>query len=39
MNDVKSYVPPFELNKPIQLAVIAEVVESKNADFKTGTFV
>ncbi|MDA6071600.1 NADP-dependent oxidoreductase [Flavobacterium sp. AC] len=39
MNDIKSYVPPFELNKPIQSAVIAEVVESKNADFKTGTFV
>ncbi|KUJ63046.1 NADP-dependent oxidoreductase [Flavobacteriaceae bacterium CRH] len=39
MNDGKSYVPSFELNRPIQSAVIAQVMESKNADFKTGTFV
>ncbi|MDZ4680256.1 MAG: NADP-dependent oxidoreductase [Saprospiraceae bacterium] len=39
MNDTKSYVPPFELNKPIQSGVIAEVIESKHADFKKGDFV
>jgi NADPH-dependent curcumin reductase CurA len=38
MNDSKSYVPPFELNKPIQSGIIAEVVESKHAKFKTGDF-
>lgn len=39
MNDAKSYVPPFELNKPIQSGIIAEVIESKHADFKRGDFV
>lgn len=39
MNDAKSYVPPFELNKPIQSGIIAEVLESKHADFKKGNFV
>ena len=39
MNDSKSYVPPFELNKPIQSAIIAEVIESKKTGFKKGDFV
>jgi|TARA_R110000737_G_scaffold104095_1_gene137267 NADPH-dependent curcumin reductase CurA len=39
MNDAKSYVPPFELNKPIQSGIIAEVIDSKQADFKKGDFV
>lgn len=39
MNDAKSYVPPFELNKPIQSGIIAEVMESKQVDFKKGDFV
>lgn len=39
MSDAKSYVPPFELNKPIQSGMIAEIVESKNADFKVGDYV
>jgi len=39
MNDAKSYFPPFELNKPIQSGVIAEVIDSKHADFKKGDFV
>ncbi|MCH6236076.1 NADP-dependent oxidoreductase [Cognataquiflexum rubidum] len=39
MNDVKSYTPAFELNKPIQSGIIAEVIESKHADFKKGDFV
>jgi NADPH-dependent curcumin reductase CurA len=28
MNDAKSYVPPFELHKPIQSGIIAVVMES-----------
>lgn len=39
MNDAKSYIPPFELNKPIQSGVIAKVIESKNENFTTGDFV
>ena len=39
MNDVKSYAPPFELNKPIQSGIIAEVIESKQENFKKGDFV
>jgi len=39
MNDAKSYVPPFELNKPITSGIIAEVIDSKNAAFKKGNFV
>jgi hypothetical protein len=40
MNDTKSYVPPFELNKPIQSGVIAEVMDCKNTvGFKKGDFV
>lgn len=39
MNDAKSYVPPFELNKPIQSGIIAEVMESKQENFKKGDFV
>lgn len=39
MSDAKSYVPPFELNKPIHSGVIAEVVESKLSDFAVGDYV
>jgi len=39
MNDSKSYVPPFEIGKPIQSGIIAEVVDSFHDDFKKGTFV
>lgn len=39
MSDAKSYVPPFELNKPIHSGVVAKVTTSKNADFKPGDFV
>ena len=39
MNDSKSYVPPFELGKPVQSAIVAEVVESKNEKFQAGQFV
>jgi len=39
MNDAESYFPPFELNNPIQSGVIAEVTDSKHADYKKGDFV
>ncbi|MBK0381367.1 NADP-dependent oxidoreductase [Pedobacter sp. SD-b] len=39
MNDVKSYIPPFEIGKPITSVIIAEVTGSKNNDFKKGDFV
>ena len=39
MSDAKSYVPPFQLNQPIQSGIVAEVIESKNKDFKIGDFV
>ena len=39
MSDAKSYVPPFELHKPISSGIIAEVLESKNEKFSKGDFV
>ncbi|UMB59512.1 NADP-dependent oxidoreductase [Lutibacter sp. A80] len=39
MSDAKSYVPPFELHKPISSGIVAEVIESKNESFKKGDFV
>lgn len=39
MTDAKSYVPPFELNKPVQSAVVAEVIESRSDKYKKGEFV
>ena len=39
MSDAKSYVPPFEVGKPINSGIIAEVVDSKNEKFKKGDFV
>jgi len=39
MSDAKSYVPPFELQKVISSGVIAEVIESKSDNYKTGDFV
>lgn len=39
MNDSKSYAPSFELGKPMQSAIIAEVIDSTHAEFKKGTFV
>lgn len=39
MTTQKSYIPPFDLNKPIQSAIVAEVVESKNDNFSKGDFV
>ncbi|WP_179344983.1 NADP-dependent oxidoreductase [Winogradskyella ursingii] len=39
MRDAKSYVEPFELNKPINSGVIAKVLESKNDKFEKGDHV
>ncbi len=39
MNSAKSYVAPFELQKPISSGVIAEVIESRNKRFQKGDFV
>jgi len=39
MRDEKSYIEPFQLDKPIQSGIIAEVIESQNSDFTKGDFV
>ena len=36
MNDVKSYVPPFQLGEPLQGGAIGEVVESRADGFAVG---
>lgn len=39
MSDAESYIEPFQLNKPINSGIIAEVIESKNDSFTKGDFV
>jgi NADPH-dependent curcumin reductase CurA len=39
MNDVKSYVPPFEVGEPLEGGAIGEVVESKAEGFAPGDLV
>ena len=36
MNDRKSYVPPFELGKPLDGSAVGEVIESRAKEFKPG---
>jgi hypothetical protein len=36
MNDGKSYVPPFELGKPLDGGAVGEVIESRTREFKPG---
>ncbi len=36
MRDQKSYIPPFQLNEPISSGIVAEVVDSKNDQYKKG---
>ena len=36
MNEEKSYVPPFELGKPLDGGAVGEVVESRAREFKPG---
>lgn len=39
MNDAKSYVPPFEVGKPLSGSVIGEIMQSRSPQFKTGDVV
>jgi len=39
MSDAKSYVPPFQLNEPVQSGVVAKVIATKNDNFKEGDYV
>jgi len=39
MNDAKSYVPPFQIDQPIEGAVVAKVTATKSTGFKTGDIV
>src|ERR1022692_1054476 len=36
MNDGKSYVPPFELGRPLDGGAVGEVIESRAKEFKVG---
>ena len=36
MNDRKSYIPPFELGRPLEGGAVGEVVESRAKEFKPG---
>lgn len=39
MRDEESYIEPFKLNEPVESGIIAEVIESKNANFSKGDYV
>lgn len=39
MNDTKSYAKPYQVDEPIKGGVVAEVIESKSADFEKGDVV
>jgi NADPH-dependent curcumin reductase CurA len=39
MNDVKSYVPPFQLGEPMDGGAVAEVIESRDPAFAPGDLV
>ena len=39
MRDIKSYIEPFQLNEAVESGIIAEVLASKNPNFKKGDFV
>ncbi|HUE87040.1 MAG TPA: NADP-dependent oxidoreductase [Vicinamibacterales bacterium] len=39
MNDVQSYVPSFQIGKPLEGGAVGEVVESRSADLKPGDVV
>ena len=39
MNDVKSYVPPFQVGQPLEGGAIGEVIESRAPELKAGDIV
>ncbi len=39
MNDVKSYVPPFGVGKPLEGGAVGEVIETRSPDFALGDLV
>ncbi|OHD69398.1 MAG: NADP-dependent oxidoreductase [Spirochaetes bacterium RBG_16_49_21] len=39
MNDVKSYIPPFQLNETLQGGAVGEVIETMSKNFSKGDFV
>lgn len=39
MRNEESYIPPFKLNEPMESNVVAEVIGSRNSNFKKGEFV
>jgi NADPH-dependent curcumin reductase CurA len=39
MEDRKSYVPPVQIGEPMRCSSVAQVIESKSADFQTGDIV
>jgi NADPH-dependent curcumin reductase CurA len=39
MNEGKSYVPPFELDKPLEGGAVGDVIESRAREFKPGDVV
>ena len=39
MNDSASYVPPFQIGKPLEGGCIGKVIESQNNDFSVGDYV
>jgi NADPH-dependent curcumin reductase CurA len=39
MNDVKSYVPPFQVGKPLEGGAIGEVIESRSGELARGDIV
>ena len=39
MHDRESYIPPFQIGKPLEGGSIGQVIESKNVRFETGDYV
>jgi len=39
MSDTKSYLPSFQLDKPLEGDCVGQIIESKNSQFKVGEYV
>lgn len=39
MREMKSYMPPFQLDKPLEGGAVGQVIESKNKQFKVGGYI